>query len=246
MLRVEALTSGYGPLEVLHGVALTVSPGTMVSVLGANGAGKTTLLRAISGILPHTGKIELNGADISRIPAERLAARGLAHVPEGRLTFAGLTVRDNLELGAWSVRRARTHADQQAEMDRVLALFPALAPRLNQQAGTMSGGEQQMLAIGRSLMSKPTTLLLDEPSVGLAPRITAHIFRTLALLVEDGMAVLLVEQNARVALARSSHVYVLDRGRVVFDGTPKALESSGDLHAAYFGAMTAPQRHRGE
>lgn len=240
MLTVENLTAGYGQLKVLHDVSLTVPAGEVVSVLGANGAGKTTLLRAVSGLMRYQGRVSMGDNDLSNIPAEKLVRCGISHVPENRLIFGGLTVEDNLDLGAWSLRRRRTRSAHTAQKDKVLSLFPALASRRSQAAGTMSGGEQQMLAIARSLMVDPTTLLLDEPSVGLAPRVVAEIFSILSRLAAEGISVLVVEQNARTALKHSSKVYVLDRGRVAAQGDPDTLESSGELHAAYFGTRKDP------
>jgi len=238
MLGVERLTSGYGQLKVLHEVSLNVEAGEVVSLLGANGAGKSTVLRAVSGLLPHKGAVYLAGENVSRVPAESLVKRGLSHVPENRLTFGELTVDDNLDLGAWTSRR--NAGARRERKEKVFELFPALAERRQQVAGTMSGGEQQMLAMARSLMSAPKVLVLDEPSVGLAPQIVGVIFDVLTRLASEGLAILLVEQNARAALKHSARVYVLDRGRIAAEGTPEELESSGALHAAYFGAQGEP------
>ena len=235
MLTVTGLGAGYDKLRVLHDVNLTVPDGHLVAVIGANGAGKTTLLRALSGLIrPTEGRILLDGRDVTGLPAERIAAAGLAHVPENRLVFPSLTVADNLALGAWTRRRAggRT-AERQAW---VLDLFPRLAARLNQPAGTMSGGEQQMLAIGRGLMAEPKVLVLDEPSLGLAPRLVGEIFGALARLKsERGLAIVLVEQNARAAFRVADEVVVMDRGQVVTTGTPQVLATDDRVQSAYLG-----------
>jgi branched-chain amino acid transport system ATP-binding protein len=232
-LTVEALDAGYGRIAVLHGVGLRVGAGEMVAVIGANGAGKTTLLRVVSGLLPAAGgQVLLDGAEVGGLPAERLAALGLAHVPEGRLVFPTLSVADNLALGAYTRRGSSSSEDREG----VLELFPRLAGRLRQPAGTLSGGEQQMLAIGRGLMARPRLLLLDEPSLGLAPMLVAEIFRALARLRDQGdLAILLVEQNARAALQVADRGYVLERGRVAIAGTPRELLADEGVRAAYLG-----------
>ena len=237
-LEVRGLSAGYGRLEVLHGVDLDVQAGRLVAVLGANGAGKTTLLRALSGLVrASAGSVRLAGTDLTGLPAERVAARGLAHVPENRLVFPTLSVDDNLALGAY-VRRGsnRYRAELAADRDRVLELFPRLRQRTAQAAGTMSGGEQQMLAVARGLMARPRVLVLDEPSVGLAPRIISEIFSALGRLRSEGeMALLLVEQNARAALKVADRAYVLDRGRVVLEGATGELLGDPRVSSAYFG-----------
>jgi branched-chain amino acid transport system ATP-binding protein len=234
-LELAGLRSGYGRLEVLHDVALTVGEGELVAVIGANGAGKSTMLRTVSGLLrPSAGRVVLDGRDVAGQPAERLAAAGLAHVPENRLVFPTLAVDDNLALGAWTRRRDRAIAAQQRR--RVLELFPRLGQRLGQPAGTLSGGEQQMLAIARGLMARPRLLLLDEPSVGLAPRVVAEIFATLARLRdEQRLPILLVEQNARAAFKVADRVYVMDRGRVIMEGAPRELLDDPRVQRAYLG-----------
>ena len=234
-LELAGLRSGYGRLEVLHDVALTVGEGELVAVIGANGAGKSTMLRTVSGLLrPSAGRVVLDGRDVAGQPAERLAAAGLAHVPENRLVFPTLAVDDNLALGAWTHRRDRAIAAQQRR--RVLELFPRLGQRLGQPAGTLSGGEQQMLAIARGLMARPRLLLLDEPSVGLAPRVVAEIFATLARLRdEQRLPILLVEQNARAAFKVADRVYVMDRGRVIMEGAPRELLDDPRVQHAYLG-----------
>lgn len=235
MLEVRDVVAGYGRLEVLHGVSLEVGAGQLVAVIGANGAGKTTLLRVVSGLLrASAGTVLLDEAEVTRQPAERLAAAGLAHVPENRLVFPTLSVDDNLTLGAWTRRRGpRGVVDTQRQ--QALELFPRLSSRLGQAAGTLSGGEQQMLAIARGLMSRPKVLVLDEPSVGLAPRVVAEIFSTLGRLRDDGLTILLVEQNARAAFKVADRVCVMDRGAVVLEGVPGDLADDERLHQAYLG-----------
>ena len=234
-LEVRGLTAGYGRLSVLHGVDLSAAAGRLVAVIGANGAGKTTLLRALSGLVPVSGgTVTLAGTDVTGHGPERLARSGLAHVPENRLVFPSLSVEDNLVLGAYTRRRSPA-ADRRQARDRALELFPRLAPRLQQPAGTMSGGEQQMLAIARGLMAQPTVLVLDEPSVGLAPRLVGEIFAALGRLRDDGLTLVAVEQNARAAFAVADHVYVMDRGAVVLDGDAATLASDPRVTAAFLG-----------
>jgi branched-chain amino acid transport system ATP-binding protein len=235
MLEIAGLSAGYDNLRVLHDVDLRVAAGELVAVIGANGAGKTTLLRAVSGLIrPDAGEVRLRGRAVTGRPAERVAAAGLAHVPENRLVFPSLTVADNLALGGWTRRRAR--ADLAATRTRVLELFPRLGTRLDQPAGTLSGGEQQMLVIGRGLMAGPAVLVLDEPSVGLAPRLVGEIFAALGRLRdEQGLAILLVEQNARAAFRVADRVVVMDRGRVVASGTPAELAADDRVQRAYLG-----------
>src|SRR5690606_28509691 len=235
MLSVTALGAGYDKLQVLHDVELTVSHGRVVAVIGANGAGKSTLLRALSGLIrPTSGRVILDGRDVTGLPAERIAAAGLAHVPENRLVFPSLTVADNLALGAWTRRRARR--DVSERLAYVLDLFPALAARLAQPAGTLSGGEQQMLAIGRGLMALPRVLVLDEPSLGLAPRMVGGIFAALGRLKrEHRLAIVLVEQNVRAAFRTADRVAVMDRGRIVLTGPPDELSRDDRVQRAYLG-----------
>ncbi len=234
-LEVRGLRAGYGRLAVLHGVDLSAAAGTLVAVIGANGAGKTTLLRALSGLVPvSAGTVTLAGTDVTGQGPERLARAGLAHVPENRLVFPSLSVEDNLVLGAYT-RRRRPAAERAEARDRALALFPRLAPRLQQPAGTMSGGEQQMLAIARGLMAQPQVLVLDEPSVGLAPRLVGEIFTALGRLRDDGLTLVAVEQNARAAFAVADHVYVMDRGAVVLDGDAATLAHDPRVTAAFLG-----------
>jgi len=234
LLKVRGLTAGYGAVEVLHGIDLDVEDGEIVVILGANGAGKTTTMRAVSGMIARTGTVELSGVDIARTGAEKLVRLGIAHVPQGRGTFAELSVIDNLRTGAYS-RTARAEVD--ADIDRWFGVFPRLAERRDQRAGSLSGGEQQMLAIARALMSRPRLLLCDEPSLGLAPLITQEVFDVLRRLnSEDGLSVLLVEQNANLALRVASRVYLLETGTVVASGTAAEISSDDSIRKAYLGA----------
>ncbi|HEX6968650.1 MAG TPA: ABC transporter ATP-binding protein [Micromonosporaceae bacterium] len=234
MLEVSGLNAGYDKLQVLHDIDLNIPAGRLVAVIGANGAGKSTLLRALSGLIrPTSGRIVLDGRDVTGLSAERIAAAGLAHVPENRLVFPSLTVLDNLALGGWTRRRGRQAA---ARREQVLELFPRLSVRINQPAGTLSGGEQQMVAIGRGLMAEPKVLVLDEPSLGLAPRLVGEIFTALARLKADHrLTIVLVEQNARAAFRVADEVVVMDRGRVVVTGTPETLARDDRVQAAYLG-----------
>ncbi len=232
MLKVEDITCRYGRIEVLHGVSLQVAHGEIVTLIGSNGAGKTTLMRVISGILPQTkGRITFDGAAIDRLPAHVRVVRGIAQVPEARQVFAPLSIADNLRLGAFR-RRA---ADVPREMERVYALFPALAARRHTAAGTLSGGQQQMLAMGRALMSGPRLLLLDEPSMGLAPVLVDQILDTVVALRKDGMTILLVEQNVNAALAIADRAYVLETGRIVLSGESMSLADDPRVREAYLG-----------
>ncbi len=234
-LDVRGLSAGYGRLSVVHDLDLEAADGRLVAVIGANGAGKTTLLRALSGLIPvSAGTVTLAGVEVTGYGPERLARQGLAHVPENRLVFPSLTVEDNLRLGAYTRRRAPA-AERRGARDRALALFPRLEPRLQQAAGTLSGGEQQMLAIARGLMAQPRVLVLDEPSVGLAPRLVGEIFAALGRLRDDGLTLVAVEQNARAAFAVADHVYVMDRGRVVLHGDAATLASDPRVTAAFLG-----------
>ncbi|WP_173923230.1 ABC transporter ATP-binding protein [Agromyces sp. Marseille-P2726] len=232
-LKVESLGAGYGKLAILHEVSLEVAAGEIVTVVGSNGAGKTTLLRAVNGILkPTAGRVTLEGTDITGRPTEKMASLGLTHVPENRLCFPTLSVRDNLDLGAWT-RRGK------GDLDAVLELFPRLEPRLGQAAGTLSGGEQQMVAIGRGLMADPKAILLDEPSIGLAPKVVAEIMRVLTQLRDRGLAVLLVEQNVRASFGIADRAVVMQRGRVVLEGTPAELVELPEVRNAYLGGAAA-------
>lgn len=232
-LEITDLVVSYGRTEAVRGVSLTVSPGEIVALIGANGAGKTTIMRAISGLLkPRSGRIRFDGADIAGRPAHRIAAAGLLQVPEGRQCFAELTVAENLALGAYLVPdRAEIARRQEA----VLTRFPRLAERLEQLAGSLSGGEQQMLAIGRALMGAPRLLLLDEPSMGLAPLFVEEIFGIVASLKREGTTILLVEQNASAALEIADDAYVLETGRVVLSGAASIVADDPGVVAAYLG-----------
>ncbi len=226
MLTIENLTAGYGASAVLHGVDLTVAEGQVVALIGPNGAGKTTLMRTISGLLPaRSGSIRLDGREIANVPAHRLARLSMAHVPEGRRVFAPLSVEDNLLLGGYTLlpKLFGYGGKARAGLDRVYALFPRLRDRRKQAAGTLSGGEQQMLAIGRALMSRPRLLLLDEPSMGLAPVMVQEVFATIARLRAEGTTMLLVEQFAESALALADYAYVMEGGRIAFSGAARAL-----------------------
>jgi branched-chain amino acid transport system ATP-binding protein len=232
MLSVDQLTSGYGRIEVLHGVSLDVPAGAIVCLVGANGAGKTTLLRAISGVVPITrGSIRFEGQPIERMSPHARVALGIVQVPEGRQLFAPLSVEDNLDLGAWP-HRADDYARDRA---RIYEMFPILAERRRISAGALSGGQQQMLAIGRALMAKPRLLLLDEPSLGLAPLMVEQILQTIQGLKRDGLTVLLIEQNARAALAIADRAYVLETGRITAHGTAAEIERDARVRAAYLG-----------
>jgi branched-chain amino acid transport system ATP-binding protein len=231
LLELDRLTAHYGPVQALYDVSLTVREGEVVAVLGANGAGKTTTLRAISGTVSRTGAVELDGKQLKGGP-EAAARAGIAHVPEGRGTFVDLTVRENLRLGAY----ARRERNVKADIDRVSEYFPWMAERGGQRAGTLSGGEQQMLALGRALMSRPRLLLLDEPSLGLAPMVVREFFRTVRQLnEEEGLTVLVVEQDARIALAVSSRAYVLEVGRVALAGASSQLRVDESVRRSYLG-----------
>jgi branched-chain amino acid transport system ATP-binding protein len=232
LLELKGVSARYGPLEALHGINLSVGEGEVIAVLGANGAGKTTTLRAVSGTVRTSGEIVFAGKPLPRRP-ESVARAGIAHVPEGRGTFAELSVEENLSLGAY-VRRDR--AGVKADRERVLERFPILAERRGQAAGSLSGGEQQQLALARALMQRPRLLLLDEPSLGLAPRIVADLFRVVGELNErEGLSVLVVEQNASLALASSSRAYLLEVGRVAVAGTSTELERDESVRRSYLG-----------
>lgn len=232
LLEVRDLTAGYGAVRVLEGISLTVNEGETVVVLGANGAGKTTLLRALSGMIPSTGEILLEGSDVRGSRPDQLLRRGLAHVPQGRGTIVDLTVEENLRIGAYSRRDSGIDTD----LDSWYATFPRLKERRKQKAGSMSGGEQQMLAIARAMMSRPSLLLLDEPSTGLAPLVTRELFDQIRdRALNDGVAVLLVEQNANLALGFASRGYVIESGAIVTEGAAAALQNDESIRAAYLG-----------
>lgn len=234
MLEIENLEVGYGTIKALHGVSLRVSQGSIVTLIGANGAGKSTTLRAISGLIKaRGGRVRYDGEDITNLPAHAIVARGLCHVPEGRMVFANLTVEENLRMGAY-LRKDKPGVA--ADMEFGYEMFPRLRERRHQAAGTMSGGEQQMLAIARAIMSKPRCLMLDEPSLGIAPILVRSIFdQIVAINKERGITILLVEQNANLALAVSHHGYVLETGKVLFDDTSAALRTNPQVRAAYLG-----------
>ncbi|MCW8138861.1 MAG: ABC transporter ATP-binding protein [Planctomycetota bacterium] len=237
MLEVDRLSSGYGKLAVLRDVGLSVREREIVVILGANGAGKSTLLRTLSGLIRATGgSARLNGEEMMGQAPHRLARQGIAHVPEGRGIFADQSVQDNLELGAFGWARGR-RSKMAAEFDRVYTLFPALAERRRQRAGTLSGGQQQMVAIGRALMARPRLMLLDEPSLGLAPLVVSAIFETVRQLRENGMAILLVEQNARAALSLADRAYVLSIGRIVASGAAHELAKDQQIQRSYLGGI---------
>jgi branched-chain amino acid transport system ATP-binding protein len=232
-LQVEGLDVYYGAVHALKGVSLRVEAGEIVTLIGANGAGKTTLLRTISGLVPaRAGRVVFEGRDLGRVPAHEIVALGVSQSPEGRMVFANLSVEDNLELGAY---RRRDRAAIQRDREEVFRLFPRLLERHRQLSGTLSGGEQQMLAIGRALMSRPRVLLLDEPSLGIAPLLVRDIFRTIVEINRRGVTVLLVEQNAHMALGIAQRGYVLETGRVVLEDEAGRLAANDEVRAAYLG-----------
>jgi len=230
VLQLRNISARYGPVQALHGVSLDVGDGELVAVLGANGAGKTTTLRAISGTVRRTGDVVFAGRKMPRRP-DATARAGIAHVPEGRGTFSELSVWENLRLGAYARR-----ANVKKEAQRVYKFFPRLEDRRDQQAGTLSGGEQQMLALGRAMMARPKLLLLDEPSLGLAPMVVNQIFEALTRMkTDEGMSVLVVEQNASLALAHATRAYVLEVGNVVVEGTSDELRANESVRKSYLG-----------
>jgi branched-chain amino acid transport system ATP-binding protein len=230
LLELHGIEARYGPVQALHGVSLQVGDGELVAVLGANGAGKTTTLRAISGTVRRSGDVVFAGKKLPRRP-DATARAGIAHVPEGRGTFSELSVWENLRLGAYARR-----ANVKKEAQRVYKFFPRLEDRRDQQAGTLSGGEQQMLALGRAMMARPKLLLLDEPSLGLAPMVVNQIFEALTRMkTDDGMSVLVVEQNANLALAHAARAYVLEVGNVVVEGTSDELRANESVRKSYLG-----------
>jgi len=233
MLKLENVSVNYGAIEALTGISMQVEKGEVVTLIGANGAGKTTTLRTITGLLqPRSGRVSFEGEDIAGMPAHKRVARGIAMSPEGRGVFANLSVRENLEMGAYLNKDKRGIA---ADMQRAFRTFPRLKERESQKAGTLSGGEQQMLAIGRALMSNPRLLLLDEPSLGLAPLIVHTIFAAIDEIKEKGTTILLVEQNAHAALGHSDRAYVLETGRIVMEGPSKELIADPGIREAYLG-----------
>jgi branched-chain amino acid transport system ATP-binding protein len=234
LLEVSAVRARYGAIEALKGVSLTVGEGEVVTLIGSNGAGKSTTLRSIAGLTPASaGRITYDGEDITGVPADEIVTRGIALSPEGRRCFPRMTVRENLDLGAY---RRRDAASVAADMERVFSLFPRLQERVDQKAGTMSGGEQQMLAIGRALMASPRLLLLDEPSLGIAPVLVDRIYETIGEIHRSGVAILLVEQNASRALDAAVRGYVLETGRVVLADDTASLRNDPRVREAYLGA----------
>lgn len=235
MLQVKDLRVGYDGIEALHGISFEVNQGEIVTLIGANGAGKSTTLRALSGLVKvRGGQVVYNGTDITRVPAHKIVGMRMGHVPEGRRVFGNLTVRENLELGAYIAPAADFHRN----LERVYASFPRLLERQTQPAGTLSGGEQQMLAMGRALMANPAILLMDEPSMGLSPRLVGEIFRIIQEINQMGTTVLLVEQNANMALSIAHRAYVLETGSIVLSGEAKELREHPRVRAAYLGHVS--------
>jgi len=233
MLELRNVNAAYGNIQVLHNIDITINSGEIITLIGANGAGKSTTLMAISGIVPvRSGKIMFEGEPIHKLPPEKLVAKGICQVPEGRHIFPELTVMENLDMGAFLRNDTNGIKD---DLDYVFSLFPILADRRSQDGGTLSGGEQQMLAMSRALMARPKLLLLDEPSMGLAPFLVKEIMRIILRLNRDGVTILLVEQNARVALQLASHGYVLETGRIVIQGDAETLRQDESIVKAYLG-----------
>ncbi len=233
LLQVENLTARYGRITAIEDVSLTVNEGEIVTLIGANGAGKTTTLRAISGLVrAAAGTIRFDGRDVTRLAANEIVRAGIGHSPEGRRVFPRMTVRENLELGAYT---RSSKAEIASDIERALEIFPRLKERYEQKAGTMSGGEQQMLAIGRALMSRPRLLLLDEPSLGLSPKLVQTIFEVIRDISARGTTILLIEQNARQALAVAARGYVLEVGKIAYSGAASELAASEAVRAAYLG-----------
>ena len=238
LLEIRDLQVSYGNVEVLHGISLDVGEGEIVALLGSNGAGKTTTLRAVSGLIrPRAGEIVMAGQPLNALRAHQIVALGLGHVPEGRRMFGALTVEENLQLGGYLIRRDAAMMAQR--MDRVYQTFPRLGERRSQLAGTLSGGEQQMLAIARALMLRPRIIVLDEPSMGLAPKLVRVIFRMIADICNEGTSILLVEQNARQALRIAHRAYVLESGRIALAGLARDLAQDSRVRAAYLGGSAA-------
>ncbi|SHI66174.1 amino acid/amide ABC transporter ATP-binding protein 2, HAAT family [Desulfatibacillum alkenivorans DSM 16219] len=236
MLQIRNLKCYYGGIRALSGVSLSVSQGELVALIGANGAGKSTLLQAVCGLLPSwEGEIQFDGKSLTGLKPPAIVARGVSMVPEGRLIFPPLSVLDNLKLGAYLRSRQKDHAGVQQDLEKMLDLFPVLRERARQNAGTLSGGEQQMLAVGRALMANPRLLLLDEPSMGLAPLVVRKIFDTLTELRKTGLTILIVEQNAQAALEIADRGYVLETGRMVLAGEASQLLEDKEVKRAYLG-----------
>jgi branched-chain amino acid transport system ATP-binding protein len=233
LLEVDSLEAGYGEVQVLWGLSLKARRGALTAIVGANGAGKTTTLRAVAGtIAPWRGRVLFEGEDVTRLPTHAKAARGFALVPEGRQLFSAMSVAENLQMGAFTKRAAAKYADR---LDQVFSLFPRLKERARQQAGTLSGGEQQMVAIARGLMSDPDILIIDELSLGLAPVVLYQLLTTLKRLKEAGLTILLVEQNVHLALALSDYAYVVAEGRIFMEGLPAELAAKPEIRKAYLG-----------
>lgn len=234
MLEVKNLSVSYGAIEAVKDISFTVNDGEIVSLIGANGAGKTTTLHTITGLVPaKSGSVMYNGVDLLKTHNNKIVTLGMAHIPEGRHVFTRMSVEENLEMGAFSLK---DQSDLKKDLDMVYGLFPRLKERRNQKAGTLSGGEQQMLAMGRALMSYPKTILMDEPSMGLSPKLVKEIFSIIRKLHEQGITILLVEQNAKMALSIADRAYVLETGRITMEGDAKELLNNEQVRKAYLGA----------
>ena len=234
MLEVKNLSVSYGAIEAVKDISFTVNDGEIVSLIGANGAGKTTTLHTITGLVPaKSGSVMYNGVDLLKTHNNKIVTLGMAHIPEGRHVFTRMSVEENLEMGAFSLKN---QSDLKKDLDMVYGLFPRLKERRNQKAGTLSGGEQQMLAMGRALMSHPKTILMDEPSMGLSPKLVKEIFSIIRKLHEQGITILLVEQNAKMALSIADRAYVLEPGRITMEGDAKELLNNEQVRKAYLGA----------
>lgn len=234
MLEVKNLSVSYGAIEAVKDISFTVNAGEIVSLIGANGAGKTTTLHTITGLVPaKSGSVMYNGVDLLKTHNNKIVTLGMAHIPEGRHVFTRMSVEENLEMGAFSLK---DQSDLKKDLDMVYGLFPRLKERRNQKAGTLSGGEQQMLAMGRALMSHPKTILMDEPSMGLSPKLVKEIFSIIRKLHEQGITILLVEQNAKMALSIANRAYVLETGRITMEGDAKELLNNEQVRKAYLGA----------
>ena len=234
MLEVKNLSVSYGAIEAVKDISFTVNAGEIVSLIGANGAGKTTTLHTITGLVPaKSGSVMYNGVDLLKTHNNKIVTLGMAHIPEGRHVFTRMSVEENLEMGAFSLK---DQSDLKKDLDMVYGLFPRLKERRNQKAGTLSGGEQQMLAMGRALMSHPKTILMDEPSMGLSPKLVKEIFSIIRKLHEQGITILLVEQNAKMALSIADRTYVLETGRITMEGDAKELLNNEQVRKAYLGA----------
>ena len=234
MLEVKNLSVSYGAIEAVKDISFTVNAGEIVSLIGANGAGKTTTLHTITGLVPaKSGSVMYNGVDLLKTHNNKIVTLGMAHIPEGRHVFTRMSVEENLEMGAFSLK---DQSDLKKDLDMVYGLFPRLKERRNQKAGTLSGGEQQMLAMGRALMSHPKTILMDEPSMGLSPKLVKEIFSIIRKLHEQGITIFLVEQNAKMALSIADRAYVLETGRITMEGDAKELLNNEQVRKAYLGA----------